>query len=121
MRATEVFQGRLGNLAGDHKTMTQHLKEDECVLQEVLASDADEVLKIAKRTYLRLEGRDAEWKEKPNLAPYEPLVNFRKSKSRQSGTPEPSTRPLAYQPQCKAGWHRANQSKTTHWLATRAR
>ena len=59
----------VGNLAGDHKTMTQHLTEAECVLQEVSASDADEVLKIAKKTHLRLDGRDIEWGEKTQSGP----------------------------------------------------
>ena len=58
----------VGNLAGDHKTMTKHLSEAEHALKSVLASDTDEVLKIAKRTYLRLEGRDTEWKEKTQSA-----------------------------------------------------
>lgn len=54
----------VGNLAGDHKTMAVFLREASAALKKVLANDKDEVLNIAKMTYLRLDGRDAEWKEK---------------------------------------------------------
>lgn len=54
----------VGHLAGDHKAMAQFLREANIDVNGVRASEVDDVLKIAKKIHLRLNGHDIEWTEK---------------------------------------------------------
>lgn len=54
----------VGNLAADHKAMADYLHKSSDALHSLAVKDVDQVLEIARSTYMRLEGRDAEWIEK---------------------------------------------------------